>query len=107
MNDALGAEWLVQYSNNQIRIYNDEYGQLILDDYLYNQVDILPDDLNQMSTMNYIYLRPWNLEKNERVLADLTEVSFSNTSKLAELTKTDNLVYNNGFNQILAPSPQR
>lgn len=107
LNDALGAEWLVQYSNNQIRIYNDEYGQLILDDYLYNQVDILPDDLNQMSTMNYIYLRPWNLEKNERVLADLTEVSFSNTSKLAELTKTDNLVYNNGFNQILAPSPQR
>jgi uncharacterized membrane protein len=103
LDEAIAAQWLLQHSNDQTRVYGDIYSQLALGDYLYTRVDTLPDDLNQMSDTNYIFLRSWNIQNNQRVLSSGKEVGISDTSKLVELIKNEFLVYNNGHNQIIAP----
>ena len=102
-DEALAAQWLTQYFDNQIRVYSDLYGHFILDDYLYTKVDTLPDNLDEMVTTNYIYLRSWNIVNQERVLASGDEINLSDTSKLNNLVKNENLVYDNGYTEIIAP----
>jgi uncharacterized membrane protein len=103
LDQAVAAQWLTQYSDNQIKVYGDQYSDLTLQDFMFTRVETLPDDIDQMTTDHYIYLRAWNLNKNERVLYSGNIINFSNTSKLAEQIRNKSLVYNNMYTEIIAP----
>jgi uncharacterized membrane protein len=107
--EYMANEWLTDVIDDKSPIYADTYGALQHSIHFLG-FRSLPFDIKKMQGNAYIYLRTWNIERREMVFVMIhgehiwfEHKSFDNLPGLSELINRQNLVYDNGGAQVLAP----
>jgi uncharacterized membrane protein len=107
--ECAAANWLTHDSNNEIIVYSDEYGRLLLIGTIHGKADRLPFDVNEIRNDSYIYLRKRNIEKNivtimvvDKAISQVESINIYDIPGLAANMDSRNLVYSNTGAHILA-----
>jgi uncharacterized membrane protein len=102
--EAEAVIYLAQIIDDDDLVYGDIYGRLLLRDRLFPQVELI-SDIEEVPQDAYIFLRTWNIEKQEINIvvqhgAQKTQ-EYVKLSNMPELLESRQLIYNNGWAQIL------
>lgn len=106
--EGAAREWLYNTVDEKATIYGDVYGGAFLLGKFSEQARALPPHSGQLSGGGYIFLRSWNIERNQALVATRvgvqTILGHTNLTDLLDsygASSTRNKIYDNGDSQIL------
>jgi uncharacterized membrane protein len=110
-SEAIAGGWVRLHSGQDAKVYGDELGRLLLQDYVFTRARSLSQgDSEDISSHAYLFLRAWNTQNNEFLLAtesaaavNYGHVPIQDSGELSAIVEDKALAYNSGKVRILAP----
>ncbi|GAI04285.1 unnamed protein product [marine sediment metagenome] len=100
------AFYLVERIDNEMPVYGDEHGRLLLLEHFHGQVQSIPAS-GEVPQDAYIFLRTWNIEKGEIMTTERRiqgwRLKHVDLATVPEMLNGHEIIYNNRGAQILAP----